>query len=120
MALREPKPVSNTSNILGVNNFAFADLSCMPSASLQARLTLVQNAIAARLVANQTTAEVVEEYTINGKTERRTGLEFLMMYETAIYRALRIQATEPDGLGIAQARLGPGGRGGIFRQGGFH
>lgn len=103
---------------MSVNGFSDVDLRNTPTSVLQSDLTKTQAAIDARLQGTATSAEAVEEYTINGRAEKRTPLQFLLEYRSAIYRALQLQASEPGGIGIAFGRLG-NASGRPMRRGGF-
>jgi hypothetical protein len=101
---------------MSVNGFNEADLRNLPAATIRSRLTLVQASIAQQLV-NGTS---IASYSVNGRSVTRTSLEFLTMYEAALYRALQLQSSEPDGLGIGLARFGePESGSSGLRRGGF-
>jgi hypothetical protein len=95
---------------MSVNGFAEADFRNLPSSVINARLLAVQAGINARLAG--TAPNIAEAYVINGRTQTLTSLEYLTTYENALYRALNVQAVEPDGLGIGLAQMGdPSGAG---------
>jgi hypothetical protein len=87
----------------------------MPAAALAAEIVNIELVLANRYAPNGSFAELVDGLGTDGRQEQRAFWADITRYRANLYTAQRIQALEPGGLGMLDARFNdaqPGSSGG--------